>query len=104
MVSLLSKRQDDVEMYMILHSNDDSVGEAFTNGIDSLRRGGTQILPCSEDEGLVYVVKFCEMFLCLGTRFCDSNDFAVFRTCEGVSGICLTLVLGGGCSLCLGKD
>jgi hypothetical protein len=40
MVSLLSERQDDVEMHLILHSNNDSVGEAFTNGIDSLRRGG----------------------------------------------------------------
>lgn len=39
MVSLIRKCQNDLKMHMILHSNDDRVGEAFTNGVDGLRRG-----------------------------------------------------------------
>jgi len=39
-VSLLSKRQSDLQMHMIMHSNDDGIGEAFTNGADGLRRSG----------------------------------------------------------------
>lgn len=88
-VSLISKCQSDLEMHMILHSNDDRVGETFTNGVDGLRRGCVQIFPCCKDEGLVYLMMFCKEFLSFQTWFCNSDNFTTFWTLERVFGICL---------------
>lgn len=77
-VTLLCKRQGNLEMEVILDGDENSISQALANGTYCFRGGSVEILPIIKDKSLVHLVQFREKFLRLGTWFGDSNNLAAF--------------------------
>ena len=75
-IALLCEGTCNFKVHVVLHRDDDCVGETFPDRVDCLRGSCMQILPCREHKGFVYIVIFGKGLLCFWARFSDGDDLA----------------------------
>lgn len=96
MISLPGKGQDNILVHMILHSDNDCICQAFSDGLERLCGCFEEILPCVEDEGIVDSVRLGKAGAGVVAGFCDRYDFALMRLIERVDCIVLWMCRSAG--------
>lgn len=74
---------------MVLHSDDDSICQAFSNRLERLCRCLEQILPRIKDEGTVDSMRFGKEGAGVVAGFCNCDDFTLMGLIERVRSIVL---------------
>jgi hypothetical protein len=76
MVSLFSKRENDLDVHVILHSDYERVCEALSSTLDAVLRSLVQILPGIEYEACINFMSVSEQGTRFWTRLCDCYNLA----------------------------
>ena len=84
MITLFCERHGNLKMEVILHSDEDGVGQTLADGAYCFRGSSVEILPCIENKRLIHLVQFGKMFLRLGTWFSNGDDLAALGIAQGV--------------------
>lgn len=71
-------------MHLVLHGDDHSICQASSDGVDSISRGGKEVSPCLEDEGVVDRESFSKALLRLWPGLCDGYNLAVIWILQGI--------------------
>ena len=75
-ITLCRKGQHDVSMHMILHGNDNAIGQSPSQSLDGLSGCVQEAFPVAENQGVIDVVGLREELACLWTRLGDSYNLA----------------------------
>lgn len=93
MISLLSKGQDDILVHVVMYSDDNDICQAFPNCLEYLCGRFEEILPSTEDEGIVDSVRLGKEGASVVARFCDRDNFALTGLIERIGCIALQIVV-----------
>lgn len=89
MISLLSKCQDDILVHRVLHSDDDCICQAFSNGLVRLCGCFEEILPGIEDKGIIDSVCLGKEGAGVVTRLRNRYDLALIGLIERIRSVVL---------------